>query len=86
MFLRTSQAVQWLRSSSEAAVGSILGWEAKIPHASWPKKLEHKQLKQYCNKLSKDLKKCSIFPPTKKILVDKEKWDISLALEELPLL
>ena len=35
---------------------SIPGWEAKIPHASWPKTQKRKQ-KKYCNKLNKHFKK-----------------------------
>ena len=35
--------------------GSIPGQGTKIPHASWPKEPEHKQQKQYCNKLIKTL-------------------------------
>ena len=36
------------------AVGSISGWEAKVPHA---KKLKHKKSqKQYCNRFNKDFK------------------------------
>ena len=40
-------------------MGSNPGWEAKIPHASWPKAKENKKhIKQkgYCTKFSKDLK------------------------------
>ena len=34
-----SLTVQWLRLPYNAGdVGSILGWGAEIPHASWPKK------------------------------------------------
>ena len=40
-------------------VGSISGWEAKIPCASRPKNENKKQEKQYYNKLNKDLKKWS---------------------------
>ena len=42
--------------SNAGGVGSIPGWGAKIPHASWPKNQNIKQ-KQYCNKFNKDLKK-----------------------------
>ena len=28
--------------SNARAVGSILGWGTKIPHASWPRKSKHK--------------------------------------------
>ena len=47
--------VQTLPSNAGGA-GSIPGWGAKIPHASWPKNQNIKQ-KQYCNKFNKDLKK-----------------------------
>ena len=40
--------------SNVGSVGSISGWEAKIPHASWSKNIKQKQ---YCNKFHKDLKK-----------------------------
>ena len=39
--------------SNAQGMGSILGWGARIPHASWPKKQSIKQ-KQYCNKFNKD--------------------------------
>ena len=39
--------------SNAGGVGSIPGWGAKIPHALWLKKPEHKQWKS-CNKFSKD--------------------------------
>ena len=43
-------------SSSDAEGASLIPHqEAKIPHASWPKKQNIKQ-KQYCNKLNKALK------------------------------
>jgi len=48
----TSLAVQWLRLHGGA--GSVPGWGAKIPHASWPNKQNIKQ-KQYCKKFNKDL-------------------------------
>ena len=41
--------------SSGGGAGSIPGWAAKIPHASWPKSQNVKQ-KQYCNKFNKDFK------------------------------
>ena len=41
--------------SNAGGVGSIPGWEAKIPHASGPKNQTIKQ-KQYCNKFNKDFK------------------------------
>ena len=40
-------------STNAGGAGSIPRWGAKIPHASWLKKPEHKQQK-YCNKFSKD--------------------------------
>ena len=39
----TSLAVQTLPSNAGGA-GSIPGWRAKIPHASWPKSQKHKTL------------------------------------------
>ena len=42
--------------SNAGGEGLIPGWEAKIPHASWPKNQKRKQ-KKYCNKLSKHFKK-----------------------------
>ena len=39
--------------SNSGCAGSISGWGAKIPHASWPKHQSIKQ-KQCCNKLNKD--------------------------------
>ena len=51
-------------SGGGVGTGSILGWGANIPHASWTKKtLEYKQQKQYCNDFKKDLK----WPVFKKI-------------------
>ena len=44
-------------SSYALGAGLIPVWEAKVPHASWPKKQKHKQ---YCNKCNKDLKKKEI--------------------------
>ena len=41
--------------SNAGGVGSIPGWGAEIPHASWPKNQNIKQ-KQYCNKFNKDFK------------------------------
>ena len=43
-----------VKTNSRGA-GSIPGWGAKIPHASWPKNQNIKQ-KQYCNKFNKDFK------------------------------
>ena len=42
-------------SSNAGGVGSIPGWGAGIPHASWPKNQNIKE-KQYCNKFSEDFK------------------------------
>ena len=39
---------------SAGGVGSIPSPAAKIPHASRPKKIEHRQQKQYCNKFNRD--------------------------------
>ena len=36
-------------------VGSIPGWETKIPHVSWLRNQNIKQ-KQHCNKFNKDFK------------------------------
>ena len=41
--------------SNAGGAGSIPGWGAKIPHASWPKNQNIEQ-KQYCNKFNKDFK------------------------------
>ena len=41
--------------SNTGVVGSILGWGAKITHASWPKNLNIKQ-KQYCSKFNEGFK------------------------------
>ena len=49
--------------SSAVGAGSMPGWGAKIPHASWPKNQNIKQ-KQYCNEFNKDFKN----GPYKKIL------------------
>ena len=40
----TSLAVQWLRlwASNSGEVGSIPGWETKIPHATWHSKKKKK--------------------------------------------
>ena len=45
--------------SNAGGVSSIPGQEAKIPHASGPKKKkkQNTKQKQHCNKLNKDLKK-----------------------------
>ena len=42
-------------SSNAGSTGSIPGWRAKIPHASWPKYQSIKQ-RQYCNKSKKVFK------------------------------
>ena len=41
--------------SNAEGVGSIPGWGAKIPRASWPKNQNIKE-KRYCNKFNKDFK------------------------------
>ena len=41
--------------SNAEGEGSVLGQEAKIPHASWPKD-QNIQQKQYYNKSNKDFK------------------------------
>ena len=41
--------------SNAGSTGSIPGWGAEIPHASWPKKQNIKQ-KQYCNRCNQDFK------------------------------
>ena len=51
LIVGTSLAVQWLRLCGGA--GSVPGWGAKIPHASWPKRQNIKQ-KQYCKNFNKD--------------------------------
>ena len=42
--------------SNAGGAGCIPGQGAKLLCASWPKKTEHKQQKQYCNKLNEDSK------------------------------
>ena len=49
-----SPVVKTLPSNTGVA-GSISGWGAEIPHASWPKKKKKSQ-KQYCNKFKKYFK------------------------------
>jgi len=46
--------------SNAGHAGSIPGWRAKLPHASWPKNQIPKQ-KQHCNKFNKDLKWSTFF-------------------------
>ena len=69
--------------SIAGSVGSIPGWEAKIPHASWPKSKtkQYKTIyiyiyiyiyikqKQYCNKFNKDVKNGSRHTHTKKSIL-----------------
>ena len=43
--------------SNAEGMSLILGWGARIPHASWPK--QNIKQKQYCSKLNKDFKKWS---------------------------
>ena len=64
----TSLVIQWLRLClpMQGGAGSILGWGAKIPHASGPKNQNIKQ-KQYCNIFSEDFKN----GPHQKILKKK---------------
>ena len=50
------------QSSQALGAGLIPGGEAKVPHASWPKKQKHKQ---DCNKFNKDLKKKKEIPDLK---------------------
>ena len=54
--------------SNAGGEGSIPGWGAKIPHASWPKIQNIKQ-KQYCNIFNKDFKN----GPHQKNLLKKRK-------------
>ena len=61
--------------SSAGGVGSISGLGGKIPHASQPKNQNIKQ-KQYCNKLSKDLKKKWSTSKNKKILKSIFTYDL----------
>ena len=58
--------------SKVGSVGSISGWEAKIPHGSWSKNIKQKQ---YCNKFHKNFKKKMAH--IKKSLKNKRKWYIS---------
>ena len=57
--------------SNAGVVGSIPGWGAKIPHASWPKNQNIKR-KQYGNKFNKNFKKWST---SKKKILKKKKGD-----------
>ena len=41
--------------SNAGGAGSIPGWGAKIPHASWPKNQNIKK-NQHCNKFNKNFK------------------------------
>ena len=64
--------------SNAWGVGSIPGWGAKIPHASWPENQNKKQ-KQYCNKFNKDFKN-GPHPKKKKILkknLPSQRYDLS---------
>ena len=49
-------------TSSEAGMGSIPGWGAKISQALWPKKKKKKHIKQnqYCNRFNTTLKMVQI--------------------------
>ena len=51
-----SSPVVQIWSFSEKCTGSMPGQGAKMPHAPWPKNIEHKQ-KKYCNKFNKDFEK-----------------------------
>ena len=65
--------------SNAEGMGSILGQEAKLPHALWPKN-QNINWKQYYNKFNKDFKNC----PHQKNL--SKKWKIQqsfLSLENL---
>ena len=48
-------------------VGSIPGWEAKIPHGSWPKNQSIKK-KSYCDKFNKHFKNGPHENKTKKLI------------------
>ena len=56
-------------SPSNAGDASLIsGLGAMIPHASWPKTLEHKPQRQCCNRFNEDFSKWS---PSNKILEKK---------------
>ena len=58
-----------VKTSPSNAEGTNLlsGWDAKIPHVSWPK---NQNLKQYCNKFNTDFKD----GPHQKNLLKKRKY------------
>ena len=53
--------------SRAGGVGSIPGWEAKIPHALWSVSQSIKKNKRCCNKFNKDFKKWSTLKKNLKI-------------------
>ena len=67
--LGTSLAVQKTSPSNAGAAGSIPGWGAKIPHASWPKN-QNIQQKQYC--VTNSIKIVKMVHIQKKIFKKKE--------------
>ena len=60
--------------SNTGGTDLILGGEAKIPHASWAPKAEHKQQKQYCYKVHKDFKNGPHLKKKKKKLKKKSRF------------
>ena len=52
--------------SSGGGVGSVLGWEAKIPRALWTVSQSIKKNKRCCSKFNKDFRKWSISKKKKK--------------------
>ena len=69
-----------LLSSNAGGVGSILGREAKFPHASWPKKNKNKntEQKQYYNKFNKDFKNVCLLNHFSQCLTLWDAMDCSL--------
>ena len=58
--------------SNAGGVGSVPVWETKIPHVTWPKS-QNIQLKQYCNKFSKDFKQMVHVKKKKKEILKNNK-------------
>ena len=74
MISGTSLEVQWLNLSLQGGVGSIPGWEAKIPHALWPK---NQNINNRSNILTNSLKTSKMVHIQKKNL-KKKKWFLEL--------
>ena len=84
---RISLVVQGFKASPShvGGAGSIPGWGATIPRASWPKKQNIIQ-KQYCNKFSKDAhKRRMCFKRQQSLKLNPEVLGKSLAIQWLGL-